>query len=215
MTYFEEPIKDHLRKILTDLQSTVNLIYFTQSTECLMCHQTRLFLLEFLHLTDKIDLKIYDFAKDRDQVEKYNIDKIPAIVILDHELNDTGVRFYGIPSGYEINAFVIALLAASGRMDGIDEVLRDRIQKIKKRMHIQTFISLGCSTCPQAVINSNRLAFENKLITSDMIESSLFPHLSIKYNIQSYPKIIINEKHVISGAVPIIKYLELIDTIRD
>ena len=39
-------------------------------------------------------------------------------------------------------------------------------------------------------------------ITSDMVEVSEFPHLAVKYNVQGVPKIIINEKQSVTGALP-------------
>jgi len=40
---------------------------------------------------------------------------------------------------------------------------------------------------------------ENTNIKADMVESSAFQHLAIKYNVTSVPKVIINEKVEIVG----------------
>jgi thioredoxin-related protein len=39
----------------------------------------------------------------------------------------------------------------------------------------------------------------NDHIVSDMVELTEFPHLAVKYNVQSFPKIIINEHHSLPG----------------
>ena len=39
----------------------------------------------------------------------------------------------------------------------------------------------------------------NDSIVSDMVELTQFPQLAVKYNVQSFPKIIINEQHALSG----------------
>jgi len=39
----------------------------------------------------------------------------------------------------------------------------------------------------------------NNHIVSDMVELTEFPNLAVKYNVQSFPKIIINEKHSLPG----------------
>jgi predicted DsbA family dithiol-disulfide isomerase len=39
-------------------------------------------------------------------------------------------------------------------------------------------------------------------ITADMIESSEFPFLAVKYHVQGVPHTVINEEHSIVGAQP-------------
>jgi len=47
--------------------------------------------------------------------EKYGIDKIPAIAILrgGDEPKDYGIRFYGIPSGYEFTSLIEDIMMVS------------------------------------------------------------------------------------------------------
>jgi predicted DsbA family dithiol-disulfide isomerase len=61
------------------------------------------------------------------------------------------------------------------------------------------------------VVNSHKLALENKNISAEMIESSAFPHLANKYNVTGVPKIIINDKEELTGAQPIDKILDIIE----
>ncbi len=42
----------------------------------------------------------------------------------------------------------------------------------------------------------------SKHITSDMVEISEFPHLTVRYNVQGVPNTIINEKGSLLGAQP-------------
>ncbi len=49
---------------------------------------------------------------------------------------------------------------------------------------------------------AHQMALENKLITSDTVEVSEFPHLAQKYRIMGVPKTVINEDHFIEGAGP-------------
>ncbi len=39
-------------------------------------------------------------------------------------------------------------------------------------------------------------------ITADMVETSEFPHLTVKYEVQAVPTTIINGKHNVLGAQP-------------
>ena len=85
----------------------MTLKYFTQDVECLACQETRELLEELAKLTDKIKLEVYDFVEDKAEVDKYKVDKIPAIVMMDEK--DYGIRFFGIPSGYEFTSLIEAL----------------------------------------------------------------------------------------------------------
>ena len=55
---------------------------------------------EIVALSPLLHLEIYNFLLDKDKVDLYGIDKIPAIVV---ERKDYGIRFYGIPAGYEFS----------------------------------------------------------------------------------------------------------------
>ena len=53
--------------------------------------------------SDKIKVEKCDFVKDKEKVEEYQIKRIPAIAFAGKV--NYGIRFYGIPSGYEFSAF--------------------------------------------------------------------------------------------------------------
>ena len=213
MSLFNEKTKKEIQNFLDDLINPVQIILFTQEFECMSCKDTRLFLQEISEFSDKITLNVYDFQKDKDKVSLYNIDKIPAIVLLDNKGKDMGIKFYGLPGGYEINSFLHSLLEVSGKMSDLSEDINKRIKKINKNIHIQVFVTLTCPYCPDAVMNAHRIALLNEMIKADMVESSTFNHLVTKYNVSGVPKIVINEKYELVGAQPIEAFLDLIDTI--
>jgi predicted DsbA family dithiol-disulfide isomerase len=49
-------------------------------------------------------------------------------------------------------------------------------------------------------------------ITSDMVESSEFPFLTVKYNVHGVPHTVINEDHSIVGAQPEMEFIKNILT---
>lgn len=213
MPMFDDDTKNKLKEILEEMINDVNVVYFTQEYECETCKDTRIFLEEFSLLSNKIKLNIYDFEKDNDKANAMEIDKIPAIALLDSENIDLGVRFYGLPGGYEINSFMRGLLEVSGKKDELSKEILNRISTIEKDIHIMVFVTLACPYCANAVINAHRLAIESDKIKADMVESSTFPHLAIKYSVSGVPKIIINEKKEMLGAQPIEKFLAAIESI--
>lgn len=201
MGLIKEAQQKQLKDIFKKLDGNVKLVYFTQEIECPFCIQARELLEEVASLSNnKISIEIYDFVADKDKVEKYKIDKIPATVV--EGAKDYGVRFYGIPAGYEFTSLINSIMAVSNGKSGLSDETKETIKKLKEPTLIQVFITLTCPYCPKAVEMAHRLAIESDLITAEMVESSEFPLLVQKHNIMSVPRIIINDKIDFEGALP-------------
>lgn len=211
MALFDVKVQNQLKEILKNMKDNVKIINFTQAIECPMCKETRAFAEEIATLSDKLSVIVYDQIADKDMVQKYGVERIPAIVLLDSEGKDRGVKFYGLPGGYEINSFLGSIIELSGRREELPADILARIKKIDKDIHIQVFVGLGCPHCPAAVSVAHRLAMENDRIKGDMLDSANFVHLSQKYNVTGVPKIIINEKYELMGAHPITSFLDVIE----
>jgi glutaredoxin-like protein len=211
MGLFDDKVAKQLSDILSKMKDPVKLTFFTQEFECRACSDAHAFVNEIASLSKKISLSVMDFLKERDEADRLGVDKVPAIVVRDNEESDLGVKFYGLPGGYEINSFVGALLEASGVRDHLKEEVVKRIAAVKKDVHIQVFVTLTCPYCPGAVSAAHRLAMENPKIRADMVDSALYPHLVQKYQVSGVPKIIINETGSLTGAQPVEKILEVIE----
>jgi glutaredoxin-like protein len=211
MPMLDDDARKQLTEILSKMKDEVELVMFTQEIECETCAATRSFIEEFGELSDKLTVTVLDFVGDRDRAVELGVDKIPAIAILDGEGGDTGIKFYGIPAGYEINSLTHAVLAVSGEAEDIPGDILERIRKIDREVHIEVFIGLSCPYCPAAVATSNILALENGRIRSDTIEGSTFPHLLVRHNIMGVPAIVIDDGEVLTGAQPVEKMLEIIE----
>lgn len=188
--------------LTADLGAPVKLLMFTQEFECHFCAETRQLLEELTELSDHLTLEPYDLVADEDVAEAFGIDKIPAVVILDGEAQDAGIRFYGIPSGYEFASLLEAIkLVGSGELQLSAETL-DMVKTIQEPVHIQVFVTPTCPYCPRAVVLAHQLAYSSPWITADMIEATEFPHLAMKYSVMGVPRTVINEDIHIEGAVP-------------
>ncbi|MFQ5593380.1 MAG: thioredoxin family protein [Anaerolineae bacterium] len=185
-----------------ELSRRVKLLVFTQEFECDFCKETHQLVEELSELSDNLTMEVYDFVADEDVAAKYGVDKIPAIVILDEDGEDAGIRFYGIPSGYEFASLLEAIkLVGSGNLHLSANTL-DMVKTIQEPVHIQVFVTPTCPYCPRAVVLAHQLAYASPWITADMVEATEFPHLSIKYNVMGVPRTVINENIHIEGAVP-------------
>jgi glutaredoxin-like protein len=146
-------IREEDRKVIKDFFSNeliepVSIVMFTQAKSslivptaipCEWCEETEQLIKELAELSDKIKIEIYDFAKDVDKREEYKVDKIPALVIRNGE--DYGIRFYGIPSGYEFGSLVEGIRDVSRKSTELSDATKNRLKDVKKDVHIQVFIT--------------------------------------------------------------------------
>jgi glutaredoxin-like protein len=189
------------KELLGTLDKPVRLIAFTQEIECSFCRESVELVEDVSGFSDLIAHEVHDFVQEKKLARDYGIDKIPAIVVAG-EREDYGIRFFGIPSGYEFVSFLDAIKTVStGKHDLTPETL-SAIGKINVAVHLQVFVTPTCPYCPKSVILAHKLAFVSEHIRSDMIEAIEFPQLSNKHKVVGVPKSIINEKFVIEGAVP-------------
>ncbi|MBD3165791.1 glutaredoxin [bacterium] len=205
--------KEAVKERLEGMTGKVKFVYFTQEFECQFCRETGELLQEVADLTDKIDLEVFNFANDEEEVKKYNIDKIPALVMLDESEKDYGIRFYGIPSGYEFVTVLEDILMLSAGDSGLSEEAKEVLAKLQQDVHFQVFVTPTCPYCPNMVKLAHQMAFESEKVRGDMIEASEFPHLSMKYQVQGVPRTVMNEEHSLEGMVPVDMVLEEIQKI--
>jgi glutaredoxin-like protein len=197
---------EYLRKEFEEnLVDPVKLVTFTQEVECQFCAENRQIVEEIADLSDKVMVEVYDFVADKAMVELYGIDKIPAIAVVqveDGKEKDYGVRFYGIPSGYEFTSVIEDIVDVSKGESGLQPKSKEAVAGITEPVHFQVFVTPTCPYCPQAVRLAHKFAIESDLITADMVEAIEFPHLSNKYHVHGVPRTVINEAFHQEGALP-------------
>ncbi len=211
MALFDDSIRKQLTDVLANMKYDTTLVYVGQEIECQTCQSARQFLEEISSLNAKLKLQKYNLQLDKARVAELGIDKVPAIALLDRNGQDTRIRFYGIPGGYEINSFLSSILEVATDREPLPPEWAARVARISKPVHIQVFVTLTCPHCPDAVITAHRLALENANIRADMIEANTFTPMAIQYNVSGVPKIVINEKHELLGSRPLGDFLEIIE----
>lgn len=191
----KELLKKDFQEKLVD---PVKLVMFTQEMECRYCSDTRKLAEDIASLNEKISAEIYDFVKDPEKAKEYGIERIPALAVIGKK--DYGVRIYGIPYGYELQTLIEAILTVSKGTTDLSEKTKTVLKDVMVPVNIKVFVSLTCPHCPVAAAVAHKLAVECDLIRADVIESSEFPDLSVKYNVIGVPKVIINETTDFVGA---------------
>ncbi len=185
-----------------NLKDDVNLLFFTKDEDCQYCGDTEEILEEVTGLDEKVSFEKYKLESDK--AEEYGVDRAPAIIFLNEDGSDSGLHFYGIPSGYEFTSLIEDILDASDR-DRIDlsDNIKEQLKAIDEEITLQVFITPTCPYCPRAVRVAHQMALLNPNIRGEMVEAIEFEELSASYNVSGVPKTVINhgaDEQV--GAVP-------------
>jgi len=133
----EEKEKRSVTEFFKNLRNPVKLINFTQELECQFCRETRQLLKEASDLSDQVSLEVYNFQLDKEKVNQYGVDKIPATVIEGER--DYGIRYYGLTAGYEFATLLQDIADVSKKESGLSREIKDQLQKINKKVHLQVF----------------------------------------------------------------------------
>jgi glutaredoxin-like protein len=196
---------------LTKLTGPVKLVMFTQEMECQFCKETRELVEEVAALSDKISVEVKDFLKADVEAKKLGVDKIPAIAVLGDGDKDYGIRFYGIPAGYEFMSLLESIEIVSKGESGLSANGKEKIKGLGKAVHLQVFVTPTCPYCPRAVVQAFRMAVESPNITASMVEATEFPHLANKYQVSGVPHTVIGDSpQPMIGAYPEAAALDLI-----
>jgi glutaredoxin-like protein len=153
---------------------------------------------ELAALSDRVALTVFDLVADAEEAQRYDIDKIPATVLMAD--GDVGIRYYGVPAGYELAALVETIGDLSRDETGLAEETRSELADLSKDIHIQVFVTPTCPYCPGAVRTAYRLAQEHEHIRADGVEVVEFPYLANKYHVRGVPMVVINEQVSFVGA---------------
>jgi alkyl hydroperoxide reductase subunit AhpF len=127
-----------VRKEFEKVTGPVKLVVFSQELMAAdLCRQNEQLVREVAALSDKITVEVLNLAIDRERAEAYGIDQVPAIVV--EGARDYGIRFYGIPSGYEFSNLIDAIIAASSGEAALSEATKASLQTLPRDVDIKVF----------------------------------------------------------------------------
>ncbi len=152
MALLRDADREGLRKEMAKLSAPVKLIFFSQALDCEYCPLTKQILEEIVSLTDKVQVHEYDFSIDHEAVARYKIARVPAIAIVRVEQPkllvtgneqpreiDYGIRYYGVPAGFEFAALISDIVTVSSGESGLSEQSKAALKQLKAPLHLQVF----------------------------------------------------------------------------
>ena len=191
-----EELEGQLKSLLDKLSAPVTLVCVLGEDE--KSGEMAAFLNHVAGLSPRLSLKLLAAGEDPAADEALDASLLPATGVYT-EAGFARMVFHGIPGGKEITGFAGALLTAGGAAKPLDKPTLKDIGKIKKPVNIQVCVSLACHHCAQLVMNAQRVAWENPLVTAHMIDANLYPQLVERHQIQRVPLTVLNGDKTVPG----------------
>jgi alkyl hydroperoxide reductase subunit AhpF len=139
MELLSEQQRQLLRERLHDLSNPVTLLYYTPDVASAATRAERMLLEEVARASDLLHLEILADRWDAAREDAVGIARTPAIVLRADE--DFGIRYYGAPDGYELEAFVGVIRAVSEGRSALSEASRTRVRQVVAPLHIEVLIA--------------------------------------------------------------------------
>jgi alkyl hydroperoxide reductase subunit AhpF len=125
----------------------VRLEYFTEGNsgivipghECRSCGETERLLEDLAACSTLMTLTVHDRGRDSNAFSAFGIDKVPGLALVGAQ--DHGIRFYGMPAGYELrNLLEIVLDVGRGAADLAAET-QQGLAGLPADVHLQVLVT--------------------------------------------------------------------------
>ncbi len=135
-----------IKNFFTDKMSEpVTLRLFVQDPnqpgDCDYCPDTEQLVREVAELNDKVNVVVNLSPTNRELVEQYNVERVPALILERADGTDSGVRFYGIPSGYEFTTLLEDIADLSSGKTKLSPELVRQVEKVQQDVTIKVFVT--------------------------------------------------------------------------
>jgi glutaredoxin-like protein len=144
-------------------------------------------------LSDRVTFRVED--------EPPGFERYPAVAMLP-DGEDVGLRYYGLPWGYELASLVGGVLEAGKTASSLAPESVERLASLERDLTVDVFVTPTCPHCPPAVLLAYRAALASPRIRASAIESTEFPSLADAMDVWSVPRIVVNGRPHWDGTVP-------------
>jgi glutaredoxin-like protein len=202
-----EQVVSQISQSFEQMKEPVQILFFGSQDDCEYCADTYQLLEEVAAIDDKVSLSFYDLQDNTDMAQKFNVDRVPAIVIAakdGDQITNFGIQYSGIPAGHEFGTLINDIVLVSSRDSGLSAEARVFLKNLDKPLHLQVFVTPTCPHCPRAVLLAHQMAMENpRMIRAEGVEATEFPELANQFNVRGVPQTVINAgMGTVVGAMP-------------
>ena len=138
MAILQSRDEDAVRKEFERIAGPVKLVVFSQELVAAdLCRQNEQLIKEVAALSDQISVEVLNPAVDKERARAYGIEEVPAIVV--EGARDYGVRFLGIPAGYEFSNLIDSIIAVSSGEATLTSDTKASLAALAGDIHIKVF----------------------------------------------------------------------------
>jgi alkyl hydroperoxide reductase subunit AhpF len=136
-------LNDRDRAVVTDelkkLVGPVKLVVFSQQLgpEAEYSLENERLVREVAECSDKVTVEVYNLHIDREKAAQYGVDRVPAIVV--EGARDYGIRFLGVPAGYEFTNLIDGMQTAASGEPRLSPETLERLRGLTEPIQIQVF----------------------------------------------------------------------------
>ena len=136
-----------VRARLSEAAGPVRLDFFTEGSsgliipgrECRYCGEAQRLLEDVASCSAQLTLQVHDRVRDREAFTTYGIDRVPALAVAG--VADFGVRYYGLPAGYELAAVLDMIVDVSRGSAGLSAETSAALAALPTDVHLQVFVT--------------------------------------------------------------------------
>ena len=137
MGFLSTQDEEIVRKEFARMGGPVKLTVFASELGADSNAQTVALVKEVAALSDKLTVSVLNPHIDREQAEAYAVDVSPAVVV--EGARDYGIRFLGMPAGYEFSNLIDAIIAASNGEAGLSDETKAALADLTDDVTIKVF----------------------------------------------------------------------------
>ena len=192
----DQDLKEQLKSVFAPLENNVELVYTESESD-------KDELVEMLNGISETNSKIITRSSGKTT-------KTPEFHI-EYKGKHTGIIFKAIPGGHEFTSLILAILNADGKGKLPEEIIANRIKRLKKPIHIKTYMSLECENCPDVVQTLNQIALIHGDFTHEIIDGGYHQDEVNALSIQGVPSLIVNGNLIHSGRIKLIDLIQKLE----
>lgn len=135
------------RRLASEMEHDVRLVFFAPTAggltlpgeDTAVAEYTRHILRELAGLSPRLVLEEHSLAGEADLALRYGIARAPAIAVVGAD--DPGVRYYGMPAGYEFVTLLDLVLDVSRGQAGLAPATQAALDALPADVHLQVFVT--------------------------------------------------------------------------
>lgn len=195
----DQELKEQLKTVFAPLENDVDLVYELSTSN----QQQEL--VDMLKGISETSSKIH--ARHSNSGKKPTSPEFH----IEYKGKPTGIAFRAIPGGHEFSSLILAILNTDGKGKFPEEMIANRIKRLKKPIHVKTFMSLDCHNCPDVVQMLNQIALLHGEFTHEIIDGGFHQDEINRLGIQGVPSIVVGDELIHSGRIKLIDLVEKLE----